>query len=179
MPISSSAQFELAMAPSQQNGLSSLPPILTPNNSSTSLTSTPRKKSSVTSPSDLDPELWDSGQEWILIFDNLLKHPRGKVRGCRCDMCEVDKGQMDDLYTFQRSRSGRFSLGEVKAENKREFHSDFIGIEEENRWSQNCQNEREDGYFANGRNKHPDMAAYKNKFEISNLNPGQKTDGEV
>ncbi len=36
--------------------------------------------------------LWDSGQEWILIFDNLLKHPGGKVsKGCRCDMCEMKK----------------------------------------------------------------------------------------
>ena len=27
-------------------------------------------------------------QDWILIFDNLLKHPSGKAsRGCRCDMC--------------------------------------------------------------------------------------------
>lgn len=36
--------------------------------------------------------LWDSGQEWILIFDNLLKHPGGKVsKGCKCDMCEMQK----------------------------------------------------------------------------------------
>ena len=27
-------------------------------------------------------------KEWILIFDNLLKHPSGKAsKGCRCDMC--------------------------------------------------------------------------------------------
>ena len=38
--------------------------------------------------------LWDSGQEWILIFDNLLKHPGGKVsKGCKCDMCEMQKLQ--------------------------------------------------------------------------------------
>ena len=36
--------------------------------------------------------LWGSGQEWILIFDKLLKHPNGKPkRGCRCDLCEADK----------------------------------------------------------------------------------------
>ena len=36
--------------------------------------------------------LWGSGQEWILIFDKLLKHPNGKPkRGCRCDVCEADK----------------------------------------------------------------------------------------
>jgi hypothetical protein len=40
--------------------------------------------------------LWDSGQEWILIFDNLLKHPGGKAgKGCKCDMCEMQK---PDLY---------------------------------------------------------------------------------
>ena len=38
--------------------------------------------------------LWESGQEWILIFDNLLKHPGGKVsKGCKCDMCEMQKFQ--------------------------------------------------------------------------------------
>ena len=37
-------------------------------------------------------KLWDSGQEWILIFDNLLKHPGGKVsKGCQCDMCEMNR----------------------------------------------------------------------------------------
>ena len=36
--------------------------------------------------------LWDSGQDWILIFDNLLKHPGGKAsKGCKCDMCEMQK----------------------------------------------------------------------------------------
>ena len=36
--------------------------------------------------------LWDSGQEWILIFDNLLKHPGGKAsKGCKCDICQRTK----------------------------------------------------------------------------------------
>ena len=26
--------------------------------------------------SDLGDQLWDPGQEWIQIFDNLLKHPQ-------------------------------------------------------------------------------------------------------
>lgn len=39
-------------------------------------------------------QLWDSGQEWILIFDNLLKHPGGKVsKGCKCDICQMQKLQ--------------------------------------------------------------------------------------
>ncbi len=40
----------------------------------------------------VNEDLWDSGQEWILIFDRLLKHPRGRSRGCKCDMCLMDKG---------------------------------------------------------------------------------------
>ena len=61
---------------------------------------------------DLDEDLWDSGQEWILIFDNLLKHPRGRGRGCKCDMCLLDKNidassEVDDSrHQLARSRSG-------------------------------------------------------------------------
>ena len=44
-------------------------------------------------------QLWDSGQEWILIFDNLLKHPGGKVgKGCKCDMCEMQKPNAGGCY---------------------------------------------------------------------------------
>ena len=43
-------------------------------------------------------QLWDSGQEWILIFDNLLKHPGGKAsKGCKCDICQRSKN--DDTYS--------------------------------------------------------------------------------
>jgi len=31
--------------------------------------------------------VWDPGQDWIQIFDRLLKHPQGPTRGCRCDIC--------------------------------------------------------------------------------------------
>ena len=67
---------------------------------------------------DLDEDLWDSGQEWILIFDNLLKHPRGRGRGCKCDMCLLDKNlepdvgqqeqeqQQQNRHHLARSRSG-------------------------------------------------------------------------
>ena len=62
-----------------------------------------------------DDDLWDSGQEWILIFDRLLKHPRGKAsKGCRCDMCQIGKhfedGGVDDALDsrgFVRTRSLR------------------------------------------------------------------------
>ena len=63
-------------------------------NSSTSDTS---HLTSLTSPS-LDKievelsSLWGSEQEWILIFDSLLKHPMGKAeKGCKCDICQVGK----------------------------------------------------------------------------------------
>ena len=36
--------------------------------------------------------LWGSEQEWILIFDKLLKHPNGKAeKGCKCDICQEGK----------------------------------------------------------------------------------------
>jgi hypothetical protein len=34
-------------------------------------------------------DLWSPGQEWIMIFDNLLKHPQGIKRGCSCDICSL------------------------------------------------------------------------------------------
>ena len=46
-------------------------------------------------------QLWDSGQEWILIFDNLLKHPGGKVsKGCKCDICQRSKPTDDAISKF-------------------------------------------------------------------------------
>ena len=46
-------------------------------------------------------QLWDSGQEWILIFDNLLKHPGGKVsKGCKCDICQRSKPTDDTISKF-------------------------------------------------------------------------------
>ena len=48
---------------------------------------------------DLESDLWDEGQEWILIFDNLLKHPQGKSRGCRCDICLPEPERRPSLWT--------------------------------------------------------------------------------
>ena len=49
--------------------------------------------------------LWDSGQEWILIFDNLLKHPGGKVsKGCKCDMCEMQKQHQQPLSAVEQQQ---------------------------------------------------------------------------
>ena len=50
--------------------------------------------------------LWDSGQDWILIFDNLLKHPGGKAsKGCKCDMCEMQKLQHNHNSTTHHNTS--------------------------------------------------------------------------
>jgi len=66
-----------------------------------------------------DTELWDPGQEWIIIFDNLLKHPQGVKRGCNCDICFLAKSVITpacplskrlslptDLIKSDRRRSG-------------------------------------------------------------------------
>ena len=42
-------------------------------------------------PDSCQDDLWDPGQEWIQIFDNLLKHPQGVKRGCPCDICLLAK----------------------------------------------------------------------------------------
>jgi len=42
-------------------------------------------------PDGCQDDLWDPGQEWIQIFDNLLKHPQGVKRGCSCDICLLAK----------------------------------------------------------------------------------------
>lgn len=40
-----------------------------------------------TLPLSLPPhQLWDKDHQWILMFDNLIKHPGGKIKGCKCDM---------------------------------------------------------------------------------------------
>ena len=55
--------------------------------------------------------LWDSGQDWILIFDNLLKHPGGKAsKGCKCDMCEMQKLQHNHNSTTHHNTSASATL---------------------------------------------------------------------
>jgi hypothetical protein len=41
------------------------------------------------SSSGCQDDLWGPGQEWIIIFDNLLKHPQGIKKGCSCDICSL------------------------------------------------------------------------------------------
>ena len=36
-------------------------------------------------------DLWDPSQEWIQIFDKLMKHPGGAKKGCSCDICQARK----------------------------------------------------------------------------------------
>ena len=80
-----------------------MPSSITESESSNSTTSSSSPKVTKTDPLlDVD-DLWDEGQEWILIFDNLLKHPRGKAKGCHCDMCDFDKNEAE----FRRRKSFR------------------------------------------------------------------------
>ena len=43
---------------------------------------------------------WDPGQDWILVFDRLLKHPQGPGRGCRCDICEIEADTGEDSVWY-------------------------------------------------------------------------------
>ena len=64
-------------------------------------------------------DLWGPGQEWIVIFDNLLKHPQGIKRGCSCDICSLARSPImpacplstrlslpTNIYKTGRRRSG-------------------------------------------------------------------------
>jgi hypothetical protein len=33
-----------------------------------------------------DATVWGQDTNWILQFDNVIKHPGGKYKGCRCDI---------------------------------------------------------------------------------------------
>ena len=68
-------------------------------------------------------QLWDSGQEWILIFDNLLKHPGGKVgKGCKCDMCEMQR-PTSRCYTTSTSSSNEMAFEALENSGKKETRS--------------------------------------------------------
>ena len=64
-------------------------------------------------------ELWSPGQEWIQIFDKLLKHPGGKRRGCKCDICILLRPpptpscpmspRLASPHNAARSRGGEYS----------------------------------------------------------------------
>ena len=101
-------------------------------------TTTPGRTSVKKFSLDLDDQLWDSGQEWILIFDNLLKHPRGQVRGCKCDMCvdptttsPTSLGSSASLHRAARTRSGRSNSSSivppVECSNNNQNHHDVWG----------------------------------------------------
>ena len=66
-----------------------------------------------------EDDLWGPGQEWITIFDNLLKHPQGIKRGCSCDICSLARSPImpacplstrlslpTNIYKTGRMRSG-------------------------------------------------------------------------
>lgn len=34
----------------------------------------------------IDKKLWDPSSSWILKWDNIVKHPGARARGCHCDI---------------------------------------------------------------------------------------------
>lgn len=34
----------------------------------------------------IDKKLWDPSSRWILQWDNIVKHPGARARGCHCDI---------------------------------------------------------------------------------------------
>lgn len=34
----------------------------------------------------IDKTLWDPSSSWILQWDNIVKHPGARARGCHCDI---------------------------------------------------------------------------------------------
>lgn len=34
----------------------------------------------------IDKKLWDPSSKWILQWDNIMKHPGARARGCHCDV---------------------------------------------------------------------------------------------
>lgn len=34
----------------------------------------------------IDKKIWDASSKWILQWDNIVKHPGARARGCHCDI---------------------------------------------------------------------------------------------
>ena len=34
----------------------------------------------------IDKKIWDDSSSWILQWDNIMKHPGARARGCHCDV---------------------------------------------------------------------------------------------
>ena len=75
-----------------------------------SLSDLPPKVSSSSSTVEAELQsLWGSDQEWILIFDKLLKHPNGKPKkGCKCDLCEAQKPSVSPYAQRRRRQTVAF-----------------------------------------------------------------------
>jgi hypothetical protein len=39
-----------------------------------------------------DATVWGQDTNWILQFDNVIKHPGGKCKGCHCDVHDRTRG---------------------------------------------------------------------------------------
>lgn len=45
-----------------------------------------KKRTPVKCPPDPDERVWGVDEKWILQFDNIVKHPGGRARGCTCEI---------------------------------------------------------------------------------------------
>ncbi|KAK6619990.1 hypothetical protein RUM44_006390 [Polyplax serrata] len=44
------------------------------------------KRTPVKCPPDPDENVWGIDDKWILQFDNIMKHPGGRAKGCDCEI---------------------------------------------------------------------------------------------
>lgn len=103
-------------------------------NRSTSFSEASTASSPPSSLMDNSSGLWDVSQEWILIFDNLLKHPRGRAKGCKCDMCVVEYG-VKSSSTFSGLEPN--SIGGVNKKTARANSTPVTPSADHFRWSPN------------------------------------------
>lgn len=90
--------------------------------------------------------VWDPGQDWIQIFDRLLKHPQGPTRGCRCDICTQGTpdsgggGWVEDVETNQNvsSRASRASTEERDEDGGAEVEAGALDEESFQRVFESC-----------------------------------------
>ena len=51
-----------------------------------------------------DPAVWGQDTNWILQFDNVIKHPGGKFKGCHCDVHDRSRSLDSGMELNRNSR---------------------------------------------------------------------------
>jgi len=86
--------------------------------------------------------VWDPGQDWIQIFDRLLKHPQGPTRGCRCDICTQGTPDCGGAWTDEGeanvSRASRASTEERDDDGGAEVEAGALDEESFQRAFESC-----------------------------------------